>query len=280
MTPAPLSVVLITHDAGPVLERTLGAFSWAEDIVVVDSGSIDGTREIASRMGARVVLQREWRGFGHQKRFALSQANGDWVLLLDADEVADSELVEAIRHVAAGRREVAGFRIRRINYFAGVPLKHGRSRPEWMLRLFQRGLGSVSEDPVHEVVRVEGPVRSIARGALHHYSAESLADRIRKNDYYTSIIARQKHRSGERARLWHLAGVIPVSLLRDLVFRAGFLDGAPGLVAAGVDAYYAFSKYAKLWELQRRAARGEAPSWAAESTVPPAARSKDQVSGK
>ena len=264
-------MVLITHNAAHPLPRTLEAVSWADEILIVDSGSTDGTVEIAERMGARVVVQADWQGFGYQKNFALSLATGDWILVLDADEVVDPELATEIQRVTrSGAGEMAGYAVERVNYFCGVRLRFGLWRPVFLPRLFRKGRGRVSDDVVHERVVVDGPVARL-EGPLHHYTSESVVDRIRKNDEYSSIIARVRYQAGRRVSLLQLLLIMPATLFRDLVLRKGLLDGRAGLIVAVTGAFYDFSKYAKIWELERRAAAGETVM-VSEPTTPPAAR--------
>lgn len=250
-----VAVVLITRDAAHLLERTLGAVSWADSILVVDSGSTDGTRELAERLGAKVLLQPEWKGYGHQKSYALSKAEGDWILSLDADEVVDEELAAEIRRATATRSDVAGYALRRVNYFCGERVRFGHSRPAWVERLFQKERGRISHHRVHERVLVDGPVERL-RGELHHFTTESISHRIRKNDEYATVAAEEMFREGRRARLSSLLVVPPLSIFRDLVLKGGLLDGRQGAILAALGAYYSFSKTAKLWELERRERSG------------------------
>jgi glycosyltransferase involved in cell wall biosynthesis len=246
-----LAVVLITRDAAHLLRRTLEAVSFADSILLVDSGSTDGTRELAEKLGARVVLQPEWKGFGHQKSYALSLVEGDWVLVLDADEVVDSELASEIRRVTSARGEVSGYSMRRVNFFGSDRVRFGHSRPSYVERLFQKGKGRISDHRVHERVLIEGPVEKL-KGELHHYTSESFAHRVRKNDEYAAIAAEEWFREGRRANLMQLLLVGPLSLLRDLILKGGILEGKTGVVLASLGAFYSFSKHAKLWELERR----------------------------
>jgi len=253
-----LAVVLITRDAAHLLERTLAAVSWADSILVVDSGSTDGTRELAEKLGARVVLQAEWKGYGHQKSYALSLVEADWILVLDADEVVDPELGSEIRRVTAARGEVSGYSICRVNFFGSDHIRFGHSRPSYVDRLFQKGKGRISEHRVHERVLIEGPVERL-KGELRHYTSESIAHRVRKNDEYAAVAAEGWYREGRRASLVQLLFVMPLSLLRDLILKGGILEGKTGVVLATLGAFYSFSKHAKLWELQRKAAARKEP---------------------
>jgi glycosyltransferase involved in cell wall biosynthesis len=246
-----LAVVLITRDAAHLLPRTLEAVSFADSIVVVDSGSTDGTRDVAEELGARVVLQPQWKGYGHQKSLALSLVEDDWILVLDADEVVDAELASEIRRVTATRGDVSGYSMRRVNFFGDARVRYGHSRPSYVDRLFQKGKGRISENRVHERVLIEGTVERL-KGELHHFTTESIAHRIRKNDEYASVAAEDWFREGRRASFLQLLLVGPLSLFRDLLVKGGILEGKKGVVLATLGAFYSFSKHAKLWELERQ----------------------------
>ena len=252
-----LSLVLITRDAAHLLKRTLSAVSFADAIVVVDSGSTDGTRELAEELGAKVYLQEDWQGYGHQKNYALSKAEGDWVLLLDADEVVDDALAAGIQRAVRSKGSVAGYSMRRVNYYCGDRLRFGNGRPSYVERLFQRGKGRVSDHRVHERVLVDGAVERLD-GELHHYTTESLSHRVLKGDTYATTAAEELHRQGERAGVLQLLLIFPLSVFRDLILKAGILDGRNGIIMAVTGAFYSFSKYAKLWELQKGAVRPSA----------------------
>lgn len=246
-----LSVVLITRDAAHLLRRTLEAVSWADAVLVVDSGSTDGTRELAEELGAKVLLQSDWKGYGYQKNFALSHAEGDWILFLDADEVVDQTLAREIQRVTRSTDGPAGYSMLRVNFFCGERLRYGAGRPGYVERLFKRGSGRVSDHRVHERVLIDGEVGKL-EGELHHFTTESISHRVTKNDAYASTAAEELFRSGKRASLVKLSLLIPLSLFRDLVLKAGLLDGRKGVIMAATEAFYSFSKYAKLWELERR----------------------------
>ena len=246
-----LSIVLITRNAEHLLRRTLEAVSWADAILIVDSGSTDGTRELAETMGAKVLLQTDWKGYGYQKSYALSKAEGDWILFLDADEVVDPKLAEQIQRVTKTDEGAAGYAMLRVNYFCGDRLRFGNGRPDYVDRLFKRGKGSISDHRVHERVIVDGPVKRL-QGELQHYTTESISHRVRKNDEYATTAAEELYRQGKRASMLQLLFLMPLSIFRDLVLKGGILDGKNGVIMAVTGAFYSFSKYAKLWELQKK----------------------------
>lgn len=248
-----LSVVLITKNAHHLLKRTLEAVSWADAVLIVDAGSTDGTRELAESLGAKVLLQTEWKGYGYQKNYALTKAEGDWILFLDADEVVDAKLAEEIQRVTGSDGGPAGYSMLRVNYFCGEPLRYGNGRPDYVDRLFKKDKGRVSDHRVHERVIVDGPVERL-EGELRHYTTESISHRVRKNDEYATTAADELYRQGKRASMLQLLFLMPLSIFRDLILKGGILDGKNGVIMAVTGAFYSFSKYAKLWELQKKSA--------------------------
>lgn len=244
----PLSVVIITLNAAGQLARCLESAAFADEILVVDSGSQDGTAELAQQSGARLIRQ-EWLGFGRQKQFAVEQAAHDWVLCLDADERVSPELQASIRAVPDAP-PCHAYRMPRRNRFMGRWLRHGEGYPDCSLRLFDRRHGRWSGDPVHEKVLCEGTVGALA-GDLLHESCETLDAYLAKQNRYTTLQAEELFRRGRRAG----AGVLLLSPLlrfaKFYVFRLGFLDGVPGLVHTLIGCFNGFAKYAKLialWE--------------------------------
>ncbi len=249
VAPPPLSAVLITCNAGERLASCLRSLAFADEIVVVDSGSDDGTRDIARRHGARVV-DEAWRGFGPQKRFAVSLARNDWVLCVDADEEVSPALAADIAAVLQAPRHVA-YRMPRANRFMGRYLRHGEGFPDWSLRLFDRRSAQWSDDAVHEKVVTSGPVGRLPESAvLMHHSAESLATYLDKQNRYTSLQADALYRAGERANVWRLLLSPALRFVKFYVVRLGFLDGLPGLVHIAIGCFNSFAKYAKLRALQ------------------------------
>lgn len=245
----PLSVAIITRNASRQLDACLTSVAFATDIVVIDSGSTDDTREIAHRHGAR-VLTHEWLGYGPQKRFAASQTKHRWVLALDADEQVSEELRAAILTELAAPRYGA-YEMPRRNRFMGHWLKHGEGYPDWSLRLFDREQANWSTDSIHEKVVASGPVGRLS-GDLLHESEDGIADYLAKQNRYTSLQAEQLHTRGKRAGV---ATLVLSPLFRFIKFyflRRGFLDGIPGLVHITIGCFNSFLKYAKLRELVRR----------------------------
>ena len=174
-----LSAVLIAHDAAAQLPDCLASLAFADEIVLVDSGSQDGTPELAERLGARVV-RHAWLGFGPQKQLAVAAARHDWVLAIDADERVTPALAAAIEAVLRAPTHPA-WQMARANFFMGRYLRHGEGYPDWSLRLFDRRVARWSDDAVHEKVLTDAPVGRLPRdAALLHHSADSLATYLDK----------------------------------------------------------------------------------------------------
>jgi glycosyltransferase involved in cell wall biosynthesis len=245
-----LSVVLITQNAAAQLPECLASVAFADEVVVVDSGSSDGTTELAARYGARVVT-RDWLGFGRQKQFAVEQAAHDWVLCLDADERVSPELAASlVRALEAPAATV--YRMPRRNRFLGRWLNHGEGYPDWSARLFDRRHARWSDDAVHEKLLYAVSPGTLA-GDLLHESAEDLGRYLEKQNRYTTLAAQELHRSGRRAGLAELALSPVVRFVKFYLLRLGFLDGLPGLVHISIGCMNSFVKYAKLIDLQRGA---------------------------
>jgi len=244
----PLSVTLITRDAAGQLADCLASVAFADEIVVVDSGSSDDTVELARHRGAR-VLQREWLGFGPQKQFAVEAASHDWVLCVDADERVSPELRQQIVSELKAPRGFV-YAIPRRNRFLGRWLKHGEGYPDWSVRLFHRGHARWGSEPVHEKVVSRSPVLKLS-GDLLHDSAETLEKYLDKQNRYTSLQAEAMHAEGRRANTVQLTISPVLRFFKYYVLRLGFLDGVPGLVHITIGCMNSFNKYAKLKALER-----------------------------
>ena len=244
----PLSVVVITLNAGAQLGQCLASVAFADDIVVLDAGSTDSTLDIALRAGARVT-HGEWPGFGIQKQRAVALARHDWVLCLDADERVSDPLREAIVAALDATPRFSAWRMARANRFMGRYLRHGEGYPDWSLRLFHRGHARWSDDPVHEKVRTEVVIGTL-KGDLLHESAESLGAYLAKQNRYTSLQAEELAARGENAT-WAQVALSPlVRFVKFYIFKRGFLDGLPGFVHITIGCFNSMTKYAKLRALK------------------------------
>ncbi|HXE18030.1 MAG TPA: glycosyltransferase family 2 protein [Castellaniella sp.] len=246
-----LSVVIITKNEAAHIVDCLDSVAFADEIIVLDSGSTDATRELARALGARVEVNAEWPGFGLQKNRALDLATGDWVLSLDADERVPPELAEEIQRVLADPA-ADGYRVARLSNFCGRWMRHSGWWPDHVLRLFRRESGRFSDDVVHEHVDLDGRVATL-RGHLLHYPYASLELFIDKINRYSTDAALKAHARGRRTTVLGPFGHGFWTFVRHYVLRRGFLDGWQGLILAGMAATGSFYRYAKLFWLGRKA---------------------------
>ena len=257
-----LSVILITHNEANRIADCLASVAFADEWVVVDSGSTDATCEIARGLMANVVSTHDWPGFGAQKNRALALARGRWVLSLDADERVTPALAESIQRAleadATGnaafeeRGRVAGYEISRLSEFCGQWMRHGDWYPDRVLRLFRRDAGRFSDDQVHEHMIVEGGLGRL-EGELLHHSMPTLESALDKLNRYTTGRARDKFEAGTRGGLAAALGHGAWAFVRGYVFRCGFLDGRLGFVLALYIAEATYYRYLKIGLLARGA---------------------------
>ena len=249
----PLSVVIIAKDAASQIGACIESVKFADEVLVVDSGSTDATRAVADVMGCRVI-EKEWLGFGRQKQFAVSAAKHDWVLCLDIDERVSPALKASIYAVfEPSLQQRHAYRMPRRNRFLGRWLAHGEGYPDWSLRLFDRNHASWSNDEVHEAVITTADVGRL-RGDLMHDSAEDVTLYLAKQNRYSSLHAQALYGQGVRAGYFKLF-LSPLSRFIKFYFlRKGFLDGGPGFAHVAIGCFAAFAKYAKLIELSNKSA--------------------------
>jgi glycosyltransferase involved in cell wall biosynthesis len=228
--------------------------SWADEIVVLDSGSSDRTEEIARNGGARFYLE-DWKGFAAQKNSALEKCTCDWVLSLDADEALTDELAREIQDLLVGDPHCDGYTLPRRNLFLGRWIRHGGFYPDSKLRLFRRGAAAFKARLVHESVHFAGEPGRL-RGAMVHDAYPTLAAYIEHMDRYSTLGAQQAIGDGKHGEgvAFFVAGVAlnPLAtFVYNYVFRLGFLDGREGLLLHLYHSVYVSWKYGKLWERAR-----------------------------
>lgn len=246
-----LSVVIVTLNEEANLSRTLASVAWADEIVVVDSGSTDNTRQIAESFRAKLYVE-PWKGFAAQKNSALAKATGDWLLSLDADEEVEPALAGEIREALAANPSVKGFWIPRKNFFLGRWMRHGGFYPDPKLRVFRRGAGRFENRLVHEDAHVAGTTAKLQHHLLHH-AYPTLDDYLEHMNRYSSLgalmLVAEKSRVG-----WSFVNIVIRPLLTfcyNYFLRLGFLDGREGFLLHLNHARYVSWKYSKAWELGR-----------------------------
>lgn len=259
-----LSVALITKNEETNLGRTLASVAWAEEIVIVDSGSSDGTEAVARRFNARFFVE-PWKGFAAQKNSAIGKCSSDWILSLDADERVSEALAKEIRGLLDGRLAFDAYSIPRRNVFLGRWIQHGGFYPDRKLRLFRRGSAVFEPRPVHETLHPGGNPESPwkagqLRGDLIHDAYPTLESFIEHMNRYSELGASIAAASGKSGRslFSFLSGVLAnpmATFAYNYVLRLGFLDGREGLLLHLYHSAYVSWKYAKAWEVS-----GKAPS--------------------
>lgn len=249
----PLSAVLITLDEEERLPAALESVRFCDEVVVVDAGSRDRTREIAEAAGARVVRSEPWPGFLVQKNVALDAARHDWVLSVDADERVTPALRAEIEALRASGFAHAAYRVPRVSFYLGRWIRGTDWYPDWQLRLFDRRRGRWSGGSVHESVAVEGTVGRL-RGEIEHLPYADIAEHLHTIDRYTTLWSRDAFATGRRTSVLEAASASTWAFVRNYVLRGGFRLGAAGLTVSTLNAYYTFVKLAKLGELQRTGA--------------------------
>ena len=243
-----LSLCIITFNEEDNLPRCLRSAAFADEVVVLDSGSTDRTCELAREAGARVFIE-EFRGHVDQKARALELARHDWVLSLDADEELSPELaLEVQAALESQEADVSGYRLPRKTCYLGRFINHSGWWPEYRLRLFDRRNGQWAGRDPHDRFDIQsGEVKDL-NAPLFHYNYRDLFHHLEKVNAYTTIMAREMARDGCRFRLHDALLRPPGRFLRMYVLRQGFRDGWRGFVLAVVGAFYVFLKYVKLWE--------------------------------
>ena len=251
-TTLPITLLVIARNEASAIARCLDSAPFAAEKLVVDSGSTDGTQEIAARHGARVVHQ-EWLGFGPQRNFASTQASHDWILALDADEALSAELVREMqeRLPSLMQSRSAGAILRRQTWYMGAPMRWYRPMVgERLGRLYHRGRARWTDVRVHESLRFEGSVETFRHPFLH-LNNPTLVHKQLKTLRYAELKARDWCDRDKPVRMWMTPLVFASAFIKDYILRLAFLDGWRGYVVSQVAASYAVYKRMRYYEMRR-----------------------------
>lgn len=250
-----LSVVMIAKNEAELLPEALASVSWADEIVVLDSGSSDNTVQVAREHGAQVFQAEGWQGFGKQRQRAQAHAQGEMILMIDADERVTPELRRAIEQVLAQPASDNVYSLGRSNLFLGRFMRHSGWYPDRVMRLYPRKL-NYNDNLVHESLETQGaPVVKLA-GDLQHLTCRDLIAFQRKQMNYAEAWAQERFQRGKRCGLLSIFSHTLGAFVKTLLLRAGFLDGKQGWILAVVNAQYTFNKYSALWALHHTSTQG------------------------
>jgi len=241
-----LSAILLTLNEETNIGRCLENLGWVDEIILVDSGSSDKTKELASRYTVKVFDLR-WEGFGKAKEYAMSKASGEWILSVDADEVVSDDLKNEILSKISSS-DMDGYFIPRRSNFLGKWIKNGGWYPDYVLRLFRADKAFVSSDVVHEKVIVHGKVEYL-KNEIKHYTDPNLHHYLAKLNQYTTLSAEWMQQEGKRTGILEIIFRPAATFCKMYLFKRGFLDGMEGFLLACCSASHVFFKYAKLWHL-------------------------------
>jgi glycosyltransferase involved in cell wall biosynthesis len=242
----PVSVYLLTTNNRRTVERCLKSLSWAEELVIVDSFSQDGTYEICKPYTHK-LFQRKWTGHRDQYQYAADLTTRDWIMFVDADEEIPPELAEEMRRELKGKaKDLDGYFVYRRTYYLGRWIRYGGWYPDGEIRLYRREKGRW-EGGLHAKLVVDGKI-GILKNQYFHYTYLDISDQIQTIDRYSKTAAKDMVNNSKPFRLVNLLFSPPFRFFKDYILKLGFLDGIPGLIIAVSTAYYVFIKHAKLWE--------------------------------
>lgn len=244
-----VSVCVICKNEEDCIERCLKSVSWADEIIVVDSGSTDRTVEISKKYTDRVMFH-EWPGYVSQKNYAMSLAAKEWVFSLDADEECSDKLRDEILRVLDAGDAADGYEMRRHAFYFGKWINHCGWYPDWKLRLARRAKARWAGRDPHDKLVVDGMVRRI-HADINHYNYRDFAQQLKTIDSFSSIVSKQWYDDGRRFNLLSTLAHPVYKMFETYIWKGGILDGIPGLIISAASAFYVFSKHVKLLEIQR-----------------------------
>lgn len=246
-----LSVMILTKNNADTVRESLASVQWAEQIVVVDSGSTDDTLSICQEYGAEVYVHKNWLGFGAQRNRALTYCKQPWVLVLDSDEVVTEELREEMLAFMQNSGQYSAAQMKRLTYFLGQPVRFSSwNKP--VKRLFKRAQGRYDDNAiVHESLLVHGDIAKL-KGVIEHYSYLSLEQTLQKINAYSTAAAEKKFKQGRRASFSRAIFSGLWSFIKNYLLQAGFLDGKTGYMVARINAQESYYRYLKLWQLSQQ----------------------------
>lgn len=249
---AKISAVIITYNEEHNLPLLLPKLLWCDEIVIVDSGSTDRTLAICLAYNCKIHY-RKFEGYGLQKKHALSLAENDWILSLDADEIPSDELIDNLREEMRNP-SADGYYIPMVFVFMGREFRYGKESLRYILRVFNKTRGSFSEDKVHERIVVNGICKKLS-GSFYHYSYRDFTQYFEKFNRYSSFGAEISYHQEKKRSLVAVLFAIPLNFLKYYFVERNFMNGWSGFCWSVLSAFYHFAKYLKLREIYAGQAR-------------------------
>lgn len=238
-----ISVFVISKNEEKRIGRCLESVTWADEIILLDSGSTDGTLDIAKKFTDKIYVNADWKGFGPQKRLAESYSSNDWVLALDADEVVSDALRDEIIAAVSTADEKTVFRLNRLTYFCGKFINHSGWHPDRIVRLYNKKHYHYNDAFVHEAVSCENASKVNLKNKLLHYQTLSLDDYINKRNNYAKAWAESQFAKGRKTNVVEILIRSFFAFFRHYVIRLGVLDGYHGILISVIQMQYTFNKY-------------------------------------
>jgi len=239
--------VVLTHNNESTLSRCLESLSWCDEIVVVDDGSTDSTKDIAKKFHAIIFERSLQNDFAAQRNFGLSKAKGDWILFIDSDEVVTKKLAQEILETIR-QTKASGFFVKRTDIFFGTQLQFGETANVRLLRLAKKNLG-IWKRSVHEIWNVTGEIEYLNH-PLFHYPHQTLREFIDDINRYSTLHAQEFYKEGKRVSTWEILCFPVGKFIQNYILRQGFRDGTPGAIMAIMMSFHSFLSKGKLFALQ------------------------------
>lgn len=242
-----LSVVLIALNEQDNIARAIRSVSWADEVLVYDSGSTDQTLSIAKKMGA-VVVEGKWQGFGKTKQAGAALAKHDWILSLDCDEEVTGALASELHKKMETLNPKTLYKTPRASFYLGSWIRHGGWFPDYQGRLFNRQFARWNEAEIHE--KVEAESQEFLLSNLNHYVFKNVEHQVNTNNRYSSLLAKQMHKNGKKFSWFHFFTKPRFKFFETYILKLGCLDGWAGFVISRNAGYSVFLKWTKLREIE------------------------------
>ncbi|WP_207061556.1 glycosyltransferase family 2 protein [Motiliproteus sp. SC1-56] len=247
-----LSAVILSQNEAANIRACIESVRWADEVLIFDSGSDDGTQQIATELGARVETSGPWAGFGRQRQRAQEAATSEWILMIDADERVTPQLRASIEQALANNDPEQVYAVNRSSYFFGRFIRHSGWYPDRVARLYRRDRYHYNDAQVHEQLDCPAGKTEVLAGDLLHYTCTEFQPFVTKSVRYAADWARARHARGKRSGLTTALLHAFACFIRKYLFQRGFLDGKHGFLLAILASQYVFNKYAALWALQQQ----------------------------